>query len=108
MSFNTIDTLFVAQLGEDALAAMSFTFPVVMVMTSIGIGLGAGVSSIVSRSLGGGDQHVAGHLLTDSVSFALLVSLLVTMAGYLVMDPLFRLLGATDDLLPLIREYMNV
>ncbi len=108
MSFNVIDTLFVAHLGEDALAAMSFTFPVVMVMTSIGIGLGAGVSSIVSRSLGSGDHHAAGHLLTDSATFALLISLLVTAVGYLVMDPLFRLLGATEDLLPIIREYMNV
>jgi MATE family, multidrug efflux pump len=108
MSFNAIDTLFVAQLGEDALAAMSFTFPVVMVMTSIGIGLGAGVSSIVSRSLGSGDQHVAGHLLTDSATFALLLSLIVSLLGYFTIEPMFVLLGATEDLLPMIREYMTI
>lgn len=108
MSFNAIDTLFVAQLGEDALAAMSFTFPVVMVMTSIGIGLGAGVSSIVSRSLGSGDHHEAGHLLTDSATFSLLLSMIVMAVGLYTMEPMFLLLGATPELLPLIVEYMEI
>ena len=52
MSFNVVDTWFVAQLGGRELAAMSFTFPVVMTMMSVGIGLGAGASSVLARAIG--------------------------------------------------------
>ena len=54
MSLNVVDTWFVAQLGKDELAAMSFTFPVVMTLVSLGIGLMAGTSSVIARVVGRG------------------------------------------------------
>jgi Na+-driven multidrug efflux pump len=57
MSLNAIETFFIAQLGREPLAALSFTFPVIMVLTSLGIGLGAGTSSAIARAIGEGDAH---------------------------------------------------
>lgn len=108
MSFNAVDTFFVAQLGDNQLAAMSFTFPVVMVLTSIAIGLGAGTSSAVSRAIGGGDQQKARRLATDAISLTSLVSISVSALGWLTIEPLFSLLGATPELLPLVRDYMEI
>ena len=106
MSFNVVDTWFVAQLGARELAAMSFTFPVVMTMMSVGIGLGAGASSVLARAIGEGDPQRTRRLATDGLVLALLISGLLTALGIATVDPVFGLLGAPAELLPLIRAYM--
>ncbi len=108
MSFNLVDTWFVAQLGADRLAAMSFTFPVVMVLVSLGIGLMAGTSSVLARVIGEGDHSRVRRLTTDALVLAFVLSALFTVLGLLTIDPLFRRLGVTEALLPLVREYMTI
>ncbi|MBB3062342.1 MATE family efflux transporter [Microbulbifer rhizosphaerae] len=106
MSFNVVDTWFVAQLGSGPLAAMSFSFPVVMVINSFAIGLGAGTSSAVARAYGAGDMARVRRLVTDASLLALLVALAISAVGLLTVGPLFRLLGAPAEMLPLIADYM--
>ncbi|MEX2963641.1 MATE family efflux transporter [Microbulbifer sp. TYP-18] len=106
MSFNAVDTYFVAQLGSAPLAAMSFSFPVVMVINSFAIGLGAGVSSAVARAYGAGDYGQVRRLVTDASLLAVLFALLITVVGLATIEPLFRLLGAREEMLPLIADYM--
>jgi putative MATE family efflux protein len=108
MSFNAVDTFFVAQLGDDPLAAMAFTFPVIMVITSVAIGLGAGASSTISRAIGSGNQDKVRRLATDAISLATIISVAVCAIGWITIDPLFLLLGATENLLPLIHDYMSI
>lgn len=108
MSFNAVDTFFVARLGEAPLAAMGFVFPVIMVVTSIAIGLGAGASSAISRIIGAGDDYQVRRLATDAVSLATLISVSVCVLGWLTIDPLFVALGATPELLPYVHDYMAI
>lgn len=108
MSFNAIDTYFVAQLGEAELAAMSFTFPVVMFVTSMAIGLSAGTSSVIARLLGKQEIQDAKQTGSDSLLLTFVLSLVVVAVGLLTIDPLFLLLGAPPELLPLINEYMSI
>lgn len=108
MSLNTIETLFIAHLGADPLAAFSFTFPVILVLTSLSIGLGAGTSSAIARVIGEGDSRRARRLATDAMTLTLIISVSVCLLGWILLDPLFRLLGATDLLLPYIRSYMAI
>jgi len=106
IGFNLADTFFVARLGTRPLAAMGFTFPVTMVVTSVALGLGVGTTSVVSRAIGEGDHHRVRTLATGALTLALLVALMATVLGLATLGPLFRLLGASPDLLPLIRDYM--
>ncbi len=108
MLFNATDTWFVAQLGAEPLAAMSFTFPVVMVMTSLGIGLMAGTSSVLARVVGEGDMGQVRRLATDTVSLALLISIALSIAGIATLEPLFTLMGASARVLVMIRDYMVI
>lgn len=108
MSFNAVDTFFVAQLGGDQLAAMSFTFPVVMVVASMAIGLGAGTSSVIARLLGQGQKSEAKQLASDTLLMSLGLSAVMMTLGWLTIEPLFLLLGAEPHLLPLITEYMSI
>jgi putative MATE family efflux protein len=108
MSLNAAETFFIAQLGRAPLAALSFTFPVIMVLTSLGIGLGAGTSSAVARAIGEGDSLKARRLATDAMSLTFIISASVCLIGWLSLEPLFLALGATPDLIPLIRSYMSI
>jgi putative MATE family efflux protein len=108
MLFNATDTWFVAQLGAQPLAAMSFTFPVIMVMTSLGIGLMAGTSSVLARVVGEGDMAQVRRLATDALTLAFIISLTLSAAGVASLDLLFTLMGASPAVLALIRDYMVI
>ncbi len=108
MAFNVADTWFVAQLGEKELAAMSFTFPVVMVLISLGIGLMAGTSSVLARAIGAEHTRRVKRLSTDALLAATGLAVLFTAVGLVTMEPLFTLLGADDEVRPLVCEYMTV
>ncbi len=108
MTFNLADTYFVGQLGVRELAALSFTFPVVMVLISLAIGLGAGTSSVVARAIGEGDRRRVRRLTTDSLIFSFLLVAVLSTLGVLTIEPLFRLLGAGEEHLPLIADYMRI
>ena len=108
MSFSLVDTWFVALLGEDSLAAMSFTIPVVLTLTSLGIGLMAGTSSVIARQFGQRNLERVRVLATDALLITGALAVVGTVAGVLSIEPLFGLLGATPELLPLIHDYMFV
>jgi len=92
MGFNMVDTLFVGRLGTLPLAAMAVTFPVVMVLMSISLGIGIGTSIAVSRAIGGERPDEVRRLATDALSLAFLVSVLCSVCGMLVLDPVIRAL----------------
>ncbi len=108
MTFQVVDTFFVAQLGTEELAAMAFTFPVVMILHAIAVGLGTGVTVVVSRVVGGGAGGESKMLATDSLFLAMIVTAVFSAAGLMTIDPLFGLLGAGPEIMPLIHDYMEI
>jgi len=103
-----VDTYFVGKLGTKHLAAITFTFPIVMIAGSLSIGLGIGASSVISRAIGEGNYKKVRRLTTDSLIIALIIVAIFVVLGLLTIDPLFTLMGASKDILPLIRQYMNI
>lgn len=108
IAFNLADTAFLGRVGTDELAAISFTFPVVMIIGSIAQGIGVGMSAVISRSIGKGDQQQVQRLTTDGLALAVIIVAVFSIVGLATIDPVFRMLGATDQTLPLIRQYMTI
>lgn len=108
LAFNLVDTFFIGMLGTQALAAISFTFPVTFVVTSLAMGLGAGLSAVMGHALGQGKHEEAARVTTDNLFLAVLLVTLIAVAGALTIHPLFRLLGASDALIALIYDYMLI
>ncbi len=104
--FNFVDTYFVAKIGTRELAAMSFTFPVIMVLIGVAIGLGTGAGAVISITIGEGNMPKVRRLTTDILILAFVVSFFISVIGILTINPLFRLLGASADIISLIRQYM--
>ncbi|QYJ98120.1 MATE family efflux transporter [Shewanella alkalitolerans] len=106
LGFSLVDTFFISQLGTEALAAISFTFPVTLIVSSIAIGIGAGVSTNLGRLIGSGNSPKAKVFLHDALLITFWMIAALSLLGSLFIGPLFTLLGANDDSLPLIRDYM--
>ena len=108
MSVPIADSYFLGQLGSQELAAISYTAPVVLTLMSLAIGLGSGTASVVSRAVGEGDGDKVKRVATDSVLLSLFVVTLLAIAGWLLVRPLFGLLGASGETLDLVVTYMEI
>jgi len=102
------DMWFIGRVGDRELAALSFAFPILMIVTSVAIGLGAGTSSVVARAIGAHNHRRARRLATDSLILSFGITATISAIGFLTIDPLFKLLGAPDDMIPLIAGYMTI
>ena len=107
MSIGIIDAYFIGQLGSKELAAVSFIFPITIALSSLGVGVIAGISSVVSRALGSDDPGRAQQLGNLGMALAVGFGLIVAGTLYMLKGPLFQLMQADADLLPLIDAYMT-
>ncbi|UYH55063.1 MATE family efflux transporter [Qipengyuania sp. SS22] len=107
MSVGLIDAYFIGQLGAQELAAVSFIFPITIALSSLGVGVMVGINSVIARALGEGDVSRAERRANFGAVFALVAGLLLGLGLYLLLDPLFRLMQASENLLPLIGQYMR-
>lgn len=108
MSMSLIDTFFVGQLGTLPLAAMGFSFPVIFFVGGISTGLSTAAASEISRAVGSGNREAARRLTSHVLILALTLVVCLLALGFPFMRPIFRLLGASAETMPLIVEYMTI
>ena len=108
VAFNLVDTFFIGRLGTRELAALTFTFPVILAINSLTLGIGMGTTVAVARAIGRDDYKSARHLTTASLLLALFFAVLFTIAGKMTIGPVFLLLGAEEDMVLLISQYMSI
>ncbi len=108
MSQAFADMWFIGRVGDRELAALSFAFQILMIVSSVAIGLGAGTSSVVARAIVAHNHRRARRLATDSLILSFGITAIISAIGYLTIEPLFKLLGAPEDMIPLISGYMTI
>lgn len=102
------ETWLLGKVSTNALAAYSFTFSVTGALGSLSLGISIGLSSVLARTIGGGDHDLVRRLATDGIFLLALVMVVTSAAGYFTIEPLFMMLGADADTLPLIVSYMQI
>ena len=108
MTLGFVDTWFISLLGTNQLAAIGFIIPIYMIFISIALGIGMGISSITSRLIGEAKHDVAARYVTDAQILALLFSILIAVLVGYSMNGIFSAMGATEQVLPHIRNYMYI
>lgn len=99
--YNVVDSVFVAQINENALTAVSLAFPIQNLMIALAVGTGVGVNAVLSRSLGEKEYETANLAARNGIFLALISSVLFALIGFLASRPFFEI--QTPD--PQIREY---
>lgn len=103
--FQIIDTYFVGQLGADALAALSFSSTVYFLLVGLFIGFSVGVSIIIGKSVGAGEMEKVRSTAVVSMILAFLLSAILSFFGILFIEPVFSMLGAGEEVMPMIKDY---
>ena len=107
-TYNFVDCMFVAQISEDALTAVSLSFPLTTLMLAFSIGVGVGINVLVARYLGKGDieeaNNIVSHGLLLSFAFGTLLSILFS----IILKSYFVVYVDEPKILELCMEYMNV
>jgi putative MATE family efflux protein len=99
---------FVSRLGTEALAAISFTFPVVMFLMLLIRGLGSGAIPLVAHAIGERDHKKAAMLSTHALILGIPFAIAISVLGILTITPLFSRLGASGEVLTLTARYMKI
>ncbi len=108
ISFQLVNTFYISLLGTEKLAAISYTFPVTYTIFAIFLGFSIAMSSVVSRLIGEKKTDDIRRVTTHGMMMVAVATLLVSAAGIALMDPLFRLMGASDAQLVDIDAYMHI
>ena len=107
--YNVADSVIAGQLlGENALAAVSASFPITMIFMSIGAGLSVGCSVVSSRLYGEKDfVRLKGAISTAFLLFTAL-AVVLTVAGFFATEPLLRLLSTPESVLADSVSYLQI
>ncbi|RLM53973.1 MATE family efflux transporter [Halobellus sp. Atlit-31R] len=107
-AYNLADTFWVGQYSTEALAAISFAFPMVFLLIALGMGLSVAGSVLVAQHIGAGEESEAEYAASQTVMFSLLGSIVLGAVGYAAVGPFIRFLGASEAVHPLATGYMQV
>ncbi len=103
--YSLADTYFVSALGVEATAAVTVNASLDQLIMMCGSMLAIGAGSYISRLLGEGRDEKASQVLSTGFFVALGIGGLLLIFGSIFMEPMMRLLGATDTCLPYSKDY---
>ena len=105
MIYNLVDAFFVGKLGTSASAAIGVVLGVQSIFQAFGFMMGHGAGSQISIRLGEGDKDAADRLFSTAFFHALVISVIVGIVCLFGLEPLMRLMGSTDTILPFSKNY---
>ncbi len=107
--YNFVDTIFVGNvIGPNAIAGLTIVLPVIILIVAIGLLTGVGAASIVSRSLGKGDKEKAIIAGGDSIILNTILNIITITPIYLFSDRILKFLGASSEVLPYAKDYLEI
>ncbi len=98
MLYNIADSIWVAGLGADALAAIGFITPLFMVLVGLGNGIGAGANSLIARYIGAKNFKQANNAALHGIVLSIIVSVIFTILIEVFMVPILEFMGAGNTI----------
>ncbi len=89
--YNVVDSIYVSQISESAVTALGLAFPVQNLLTGFAVGIGVGVNSLLSKSLGEGNQEQVNKTAGNGIVLMLLASVLFMLFGIFASRPFFAI-----------------
>ena len=107
--YNIVDRIFVGQfVGSAGLAAISTAFPTMILMFAFSLLIGVGGSSRVAILRGAKKQRPAEQALATTLMLLMLVGIIGMILSLFAVEPLLRVSGASDAILPIASVYLKV
>ena len=106
--YNIIDSIFVAKIGEDALAAVSLVYPLQNLITALTVGFGVGMNARIAFYLGAGEKEKADTATSQGIFLGTVHGILVTIAGLFFAPVYLRMYTQDERVLSWSIAYANI
>lgn len=106
--YNLCDTFFVGSLGTSAEGAIGISFVVMTAIQAVGFGMGQGTGNAISRHLGARQRERACVMATNGLVWTLSIGALIALVGNVLIEPICRLAGSTETILPYAKTFVGI
>jgi putative MATE family efflux protein len=107
-AYQLVDTFWVGRLGAEAVAAVSLSFPIIFLLISLGGGLAIAGTILVAQYFGKKNTAQVDYISAQTLLMMLFISVIVSLAGYFISEPLMKLIGADAAVLPGATLYLQI
>ena len=106
--FNVVDTFFAGKISPEALSALAKSFPIYFIIIAACVGVTVGGTSLIAISIGENNKEKVLGYFANTIIYAFLISILITIIGLVFSPSLFALMGSDDEVILLSLKYTNV
>ena len=106
--YNLVDAYFVAGLGTAQNGAITVAFPLGQIIVGLGLLFGSGGASYISRLLGNNEKKQANKAASTSLYSSVIVGAIMIILTIIFLNPILKLLGATQSILPYAITYTSI
>ena len=95
--YNIVDSIYVSQISESAVTALSLAFPIQNLQIGFAVGIGVGVNSLLSKSLGERDQEAANRAAGNGIFLMLIVTVAFILFGFFGVRPYYEMQSNVEE-----------
>ncbi len=106
--YTIVDMMFIGRLGGEAIAAVAFNMPLFFFVMGLSFGLGSGVTASIARFIGAKDKVNADNSAEHAVVMGLVISLILTILGFIYGETVLQKIGVTETILPISWSYLRI
>lgn len=107
--YNIVDQIFIGQgVGYLGNAATTVTFPIITIIMAFATLLGSGGSAYAAIKLGQKKEEEAEKTLNNNFMLSIITGIVLAMIGFIFMEPILRLFGATESIMPYAKDYASI
>ena len=106
--YNLVDTWFAGKISAEAIGAIAKSFPIYFTIIAVGVGIGAATNAMIGNAIGEKKERVASMYIAQSLIFALVISVFVTLFGLNASNFLLGVMGSDPTGIALTREYLDI
>ncbi|MDB0049125.1 MATE family efflux transporter [Candidatus Pelagibacter sp.] len=106
--YNLVDTWFAGRISAEAISAIAKSFPIYFTIIAVGVGIGAATNACIGNLIGQKKLNRASLFIAQSVVFALVTSVIVTLFGLNASTFLLGVMGSEASSIALTREYLDI
>lgn len=106
--YNIVDSLFVAQIRENAMTALSLVFPIQNLINAIGVGFGIGINAAIAFYLGAQDEKRANEVAAQGLLLSIVHGVFLTIGSIAIMPVFLKMFTSDGDTIDLGLRYSNI
>jgi len=107
--YNLVDRIYIGRgVGPLGIGATTIAFPVMLIMMAFSMLIGIGANSLVAIRLGQNRKEEAEGIFGNAFVLLIVTSLILSIIGLIVLEPMLILMGASEQILPYAKDYMQI